>query len=95
MFSRINPRDDEYDLLIGFCIRLDAFCGFRTVEINGVSRLVGFLIFKNSRVSPVVVIRALPNFLIIPMGSDPCPDESKGFTYFGQHPFVDLKRILF
>jgi hypothetical protein len=52
--------------------------------------------FTEGRVSHDVLARALPNFLVVPMVStDPPIDESKGFTYFGGHPFHDIKRLLF
>jgi hypothetical protein len=96
MFSRVNPRDDDYDLLLAECGRLNVYVGFRTVISFGVTRLVGFLMFTEGRVSHDVLARALPNFLVVPMVStDPPIDESKGFTYFGGHPFHDIKRLLF
>lgn len=95
LFSRVNPKDDDYDLLIERCIRLGIYAGFRTISPQGVERLVGFLIFKDGRVLPSALVREFPNFLVIPMGSHGWPDESKGFTYFGGHPFDDLKHLLF
>lgn len=70
VFTRVNPRESDYDLLRGTCERIDATLAYKTVRDASKVRLMGFLILRGPRTFSDDIGRLLPNFLVTALTSD-------------------------
>lgn len=70
VFSRVNPRYDDYELLVETCDRIDACLGYKTVRDGWKVRLIGFLILRGPSTIEDDLGRLFPNFLLTPLGHE-------------------------
>lgn len=98
LFSKINPKDDDYRLIIDVCKRINACLGFRTTTCDGKTRLKGFIVLRGSRTSAGSLRHLFPNFLLtaVPSEFDFNMNEIQADVQVrGTHPFETLRRDLF
>jgi hypothetical protein len=102
LFTRVNPKESDYALLVATCERIDAFLGYQVLhDSEGVVRLSGFVVLRGPRTFVGDLCLLFPNFNFTPMSDvyelggvnfDSFPD---GTFLLGEHPFVKLRRSLF
>lgn len=106
VFTRVNPRASDYDLLVMTSEAINASLVYKTFRTLTTVRLVGFLILRGPTTVSQDIGRLLPNFLVTWLGEQfddgyhwlnahhPTIDGEIHFNQRG-HPFGDLKKKLF
>jgi hypothetical protein len=98
-FSRCNPRDKDYDVLIGSCDVINAFLGFKDEldEDGFVVKLKGMFILHGPKAYADQLITFFPNFLLVAMEPDMHDsfNSHNDFTFIGEHPYARIRKRLF
>ena len=101
LFTRVDPKEEDYTLLLEVCKRIDAHLGYRTILGTSVDRLVGFIVLRGPRTFVADLCRLFPNFNLTPMsdivelGSFDFDNLPKGTVLVGDHPFKSIRSVLF
>ena len=111
VFTRVNPRDHDYDLLIDMCQKHDFMLAYKTVRDGWKIRLHGMLVMRGPPTVADDIMNLLPNFMVTPLSEEftdgidwVCSIQSGEGHFFidgeilfngKEHPFVDVKRSLF
>lgn len=70
VFTRVDPRDLDYERLRGVCEMIDAHLAYKTVRDASRIRLIGCLVLRGPRTVADDIGCLLPNFLVTAMTSD-------------------------
>lgn len=101
IFTRVNPKEIDYDRLDLVAGRINAFIGYRTLTATGSDSrkmMKGFVVLKGERTTVKKIIRFFPNFLLtaIPSTFEMDFSDLPGDTVFlGHHPLDCIRRRLF
>ncbi len=109
-FTRVNPRSQDYAILLDTCERIDASLGYKTVRDGQKIRLLGFITLRGPATIADDILRLLPNFNVTSLnrrfgsGFDWLAEARSGSRFFVDgpmfhnykgHPFQQLKTQLF
>lgn len=97
-FVRVNPRDEDFELLVKVADSIRAYIGYGVSRVvkNGRTRVImkGFIVLHGSPTSPSRLVSWFPNFLL--RSSRRSSFRFPGsVTVIGQHPFDEIRKDLF
>lgn len=96
-FSRVNPSESDFELLIGTCRRIDAYMGYTIFTEGGRLRLHGFVVLPH-RDEVFNISRLFPNFMFKYIRCFMAKEEElradSNAIFLNRHPFLTLRRKL-
>ena len=111
IFSRVNPRHDDYEHLVDTCEKIEACLAYKTVRDGWRVVLTGFFILRGPSTIQDDIRRLFPNFLLTNLSLQyqeslewlvgakleglPFFQDGEIFSNGKEHPFQSVKKNLF